>query len=404
MSSSRFLSTGELTSIVLGGALCVPMLMLGHGLSHHGFYGGLLSILLGNALLLCLGLVAVHMGVTRRLPTVDNAALVFGPLCRPFFGLLLGMSMLAWFGLQLNLMTESILPVLAPLGIHTSPLSITLLLGLLLTLCAISGIRSVTKIAKLAGPLLVGTLLYAAYSYSGELHIASSSFSPLFIPNAVSLVMSAGIVFIVDIPTFYRHAPDLSVARKAITLSFALVVPGILICGLLLGLACPHLSIVDILLGEGTTIQRLFLASFLLLAGWTTNNGNLYSAATCLKSVTQVKSRLSCTIFCGVLGTIAACLHIHQYFEVILGGIGVCIGSLGSVILTSYLFHQNSSRSLSPIGALGSAFLGISVGILGLSLEVGVSGIPLVDAFTFSALSTALCVFCSQKEEQICTV
>jgi purine-cytosine permease-like protein len=98
----------QLTSIQVGGSICLPVMMVGHVLSkNYGLYTALIAIMLGNLVLLTLGLAAASIGAKARKSTVEQAAFYFGDQGSAFFALLMICCMLGWFAIQLDLMHES---------------------------------------------------------------------------------------------------------------------------------------------------------------------------------------------------------------------------------------------------------------------------------------------------------
>src|SRR5262245_51082545 len=91
----------ELSSIQLGGAICLPVILIGHELARQaGLYGAILAILLGNALLFGLSLLSSWMSSDCNKTTAEHAEYYFGTVGKYFFGLVIMASMAAWFAIQ----------------------------------------------------------------------------------------------------------------------------------------------------------------------------------------------------------------------------------------------------------------------------------------------------------------
>src|SRR5689334_4893361 len=104
----------QLSSIQLGGIICLPVFMIGQTLSQtYGFTSAVASILLGNAILLFLGLAAAKMSHEKRKTTMENAVDFFGERGVAFFALSLSLSLLGWFAIQLNMMALGLIDLLA---------------------------------------------------------------------------------------------------------------------------------------------------------------------------------------------------------------------------------------------------------------------------------------------------
>src|ERR1700722_3806733 len=95
----------QLASVQVGGAICLPLLLVGYELAKQGHpLNMLFSILWGNLLLFALALIAGCMSTKRNLTTVEHASFYFGPKGITFFALTLASSMLGWFAIQTQCM------------------------------------------------------------------------------------------------------------------------------------------------------------------------------------------------------------------------------------------------------------------------------------------------------------
>ena len=104
MTSNQRLSSKDLVSIEVGGAICLPIIMVGHKLvSAIGFTGSIAAIVLGNVILFCLALVAAKMSLERRKNTPENARDYLGPTGVQVLAVVLFIAKCCWFALQLNL-------------------------------------------------------------------------------------------------------------------------------------------------------------------------------------------------------------------------------------------------------------------------------------------------------------
>jgi purine-cytosine permease-like protein len=353
----------KLSSIQIGGVVCLPVIMIGQTISQaYGFASAVLGILIGNAILLMMGLIIAKMSCSNRKTTMENAIEYFGEKGVAFFALALSTSSLVWFSVQLKVMSISALDLFA---IKTSPLIeglCNLALGMLITLIVYFGIKAMEILSSLSMPLLLLTLAYAWYTTDKQI---PASTQPITL-GAVSTVISMAIAYAIDLPTFMRHAKSTKHGIASIIVIFVLTIPVLEIIGVYLASGQSG-TILDVLKGHKGYLWTLWVTLFLIMAGWTTNNMNLYSGAVSMCSFSKKISLSTATLIFGGLGTILANFELLKNLETFLTAIGIIIASMGTVVITRYLIVQISGR---PITSMDypwhflAWFIGVIVGVL----------------------------------------
>jgi purine-cytosine permease-like protein len=180
-------------------------------------------------------------------------------------------------------------------------------------------------------------------------------------------------------PTYFRHAKSVKDSHIAAIVLFAVVLPLLEGIGVYLGLSSSG-SILQVLTGGGGFLWTVWVALFLILAGWTTNNTNLYSAGVNSFALLPKLSRGSRTAWIGCIGTIISCFDLTLHFETVLNLMGIGIGAMGGVLLVSYIL-KNTTFKWNYIACGGGSILGICTFNL---------GAPLLFAFIGSGIITYL--------------
>lgn len=377
----------QISTIQIGSVICLPVFMIGYTLSqNYGFISAVVSILVGNAILLLLGMTTAKMSHSNRKTTMENAELYFGSKGILFFAFTMMLSLLGWFGIQLNMMSLGVIDLLS---IHENKenwlLGLNLALGGLMTFVALQGIRGVTFLANLSMPLLLLTIGYAAYTVEPSEIKNSTPFSL----GGTSMVIALAIAMVIDLPTYYRFAKTAKDGLLSIALIFGVVLPLLEIVGVYLSTGNQSGNILDVLKRDNSTLWNLWIAAFLILAGWTTNNVNLYSSSKCLQSIVKNLSEQKSVLFVGVMGTFSSCFNLLEHLEIVLDIMGVLIASMGSVVLTRYLGmqHFDTKPSFSEYSICLKAWTaGIAIGFIGM-LGYSLTAIALLDAVLGASLS-----------------
>ena len=379
----------QLSSVVIGGLLCLPVIMIGQTLSQiYGFSTAIISILAGNAILLLLGIFTAKMSCERRKTTMENAIVYFGQTGVVFFSLSMIFVCLGWFAIQLNVMSIAVVDLLS---IQSSKPAWTRVfdvgLGLAIIMTAVRGIKALNLLANLSLPLLVGTLGYGLFSVERSTIV---SVEPSLSWGGVSVIIAMAITMIIDLPTYFRHAVSQRDGLISIVLIFAVALPIMEIAGVYLASGVSEGTILDVLKMNHGYIWNIWIAVFLVLAGWTTNNLNLYSASVSLGVVAKSSSMEARTWMIGCFGTLLACFDVLSHLVSVLNTIGVLISSMGAVIITRYILEQLSGI---PVTARDQSkhliawAMGLLFGFCGMN-GLSLTNISGLDAMIGAALGT----------------
>ena len=378
----------QLSSIQIGGAICLPVIMVGQALAkNYGFISAVLAICIGNLLLLLLGLIAVHMTMQNKVTTIENAQKYFGAQGTPILALTMVICLGGWFAIQLNVMTLSFQEVCKIFFGNFSSGGLgniigNLILGTLITGFAFKGMRSLNQLSNYSMPLLIGTIAYALLDHSPKPDIPKESFYTL---GGVALVIATAIAIIADMPTYYRFSKSNRDGMISILILFIIALPIIEIVGVYIGVRNPDANIIDALTGGGGKLWHLWVGFFLVLAGWTTNNTNLYSAAISLKAIMPSLSQPFRITLIGILATLVSCFNILEHFEIVLEGMTLSMSSMSAVIVIRYTLSNQHFNYLSNILCW---LLGTCAGLLSLFNLSLITGMPILDSWIVSAIAT----------------
>lgn len=367
----------HLAAIQIGGAICLPIFVVGHTLAaNYGFLSAMIAVGIGNGLLLILGLAAAHYSVKTRLTTVETAADAFGANGKKYFALILILSMMGWFSIQLDLMGLMINNMLG----FDSPKLMNIVLGVLITLFALRGFRGMEMLANICMPLLILTIAYAVFE-------ASKGPSQIVLEEAltfggISLALAAAIGVVIDMPTFFRMAKSSKDAVTATIILFGIALPILEGVGIYLATQGAGDNIIESLATENSSIAwKGWVVFFIILAGWTTNNTNLYSAVISLKTTLKLSRDSYGQIALGIGATVFSLINIQENLSHFLEYLGVLLASVGGVMLVHQIVSGRTNKMLNSVALV----LGIIVGWQGL-IELEISGFRMIDAFGLSFL------------------
>jgi len=372
----------ELASVQIGGAICLPMILIGYELSRVDFLSAIVAVILGNCFLFFVAKTSSKMAYACQLSTTDNAARYFGKTGKGLFSLIIAFCMCSWFAIQTEVMAQD---VSQSFGQTAFQPIISVLIATCVVLLSLGGINCIAKLANLAVPLMAVTL---AVALVGALQQGTFSidFEIKNLPKAFTMVVAASILAVVDLPTFFRHARSEKDVRLATRLIFLFGIPFVELIGVILG----GLSSSENLLGAFFCIEnplwRAWIIVFFLLAGTTTNNTNLYSATQAFKSIQAGISCKKAAVLAGLVCIIFSACSFIKHLSVILECMAIALSSMGATIAAAFVIRQQESPLAKRTNLISWA-LGLSVGMGAIFFSIGITHIALVDAAFVAATS-----------------
>ncbi len=370
----------SLSSIQLGGAICLPMILIGHELCQKfGLGAALAAVILGNALLTILAVIASKMAHESKKTTAENAENYFGKNGKKFFALIIAITLTSWFAIQTQVMGQDLANL-----VNIDRVYLNVGLACLMVGCAFFGLKGVSLLANVTLPLMILTLVLSVINAQSTSQKIMGNISGFSAP-AIALVLASAIAAVVDLPTFFRHAKTKKDGIIASIVVFCIGIPLVELVGVFFGYYATSTSLTEALITVDLPLFRIWVSLFILFAGWTTNNTNLYSAIMSLRSAApQLSEKWACVVMGGICILLSLCPLLERLM-LVLDLMGVFIASMGGVVLTAYSLKRflgldlNAQKIAWVIGTLA--------GLLNIFLGGLLTPIAIVDTLIASALS-----------------
>ncbi|CUI15674.1 Conserved putative membrane protein [Candidatus Protochlamydia naegleriophila] len=401
----------QLASVQVGGAICLPLLLVGYELAKYQDPASTVwSIVWGNLFLFGLALVAGFLSLKRETTTVEHAFFYFGSYGRVFFGITLALSMLGWFAIQAQCMGTDLYQLVKQLDPHFSAnsqewiLIFSLILACLIIMGAFWGLTFLTRMADLCVPLLVFTIGYAVYLVDQTPLIEQMVKIPAnwWDGKGVSLVFASSIAATIDLPSFYRHASHPKAVVWASISTYLVAMPLVQLAGVFLYHGTHAATIGEALSYSAAFGWKVWVVLFMLIAGWTTNNVNLYSALLSLRSLSKKLSFSTAMGIAGLIGLGLITIPLLESFASVLDLMGIFVVAMGGIILTAYLL-ESSGYAANPALSWLAWLAGIVVGLRSWldPLSLAGSGAPVLDAGLVAAFTLIVSYFLQRLVQRI---
>lgn len=309
------------------------------------FWPAIGATLVGSVLLGLLAMACAYVGAATGLTTAMVSRAVFGKIGGAVLALAMSISLIGWFAVQAGFFgSNAQVAMLELTGIDWPVAVFTVLGGILMVLTALWGYRSISRLSTLAVPLLLILLIVGivvAFATRGSEALTADTAAAYSFGGAVSLVMGIFVLGVVSAPDMARWAKTPKQAMAAGFFGFLFGNSIIIIVAVILSklLNETELMTMFFVLGLGG-----FAVIVLILAQWTTNTTNAYSAAISFSSISKRFSRRTLTIIGGVIGIIVAVLGAADWFINFISAIGIVIAPFGGVYIANFFANRKHPR------------------------------------------------------------
>ena len=319
----------DLSSVLLG-------VEIGNGLR---FGRALAAVFIGSFILAVMSSACAYVGAATGLSTALLTRQLFGEYGAKLISLIIGVSLLGWFGVQTGFFAENAHEVThTVLGLNWNVQFLAVIGGLLMMTTAIYGYRAIEKLSVVAVPLLVVLIFVAialAIGRNGWDAVHGRPIHPLPFGTAVSLVIGIFVVGAVISPDISRWARTKGEAILAAFVGFLIGNSFMLVVAILLSKLTDKSNLTEIFIGLGLGIPAIIV---LTLAQWTTNTTNLYSSSLGFSVVFTKAAKKWIACIAGLIATLLAYLGIFDHFIAFLSIITTLISPLGGVYVGEYFF------------------------------------------------------------------
>lgn len=345
----------DLSSVILGAELATNLPMK----------EAILSVIVGSGLLAILYTICSLVGATTSLSVSMITKYVFGSKGAKIFSIVICISLLGWFGVQVGFFAENAQILFSELfGITIDIKIINFIGGIMMMSTAIIGYRAIERLSVYSVPFLLILMLITvglAFRVNGLPSNEIVEKGMTFLQGA-SLCMSILIVGAITAPDISRWAKS---KKECCLASFFGVLFGnsfMIIISILLVKTMASSDIMKIFLALGLAIPGIFV---LTLAQWTTNTSNVYSSALGASIIFPKISVNKLSLIVGFIGTALAVSGIYNNFITFLSFLSVIIAPVGGIYTAEFYIVKDRLHNLKEKKDQAFVLRSIIVWILG---------------------------------------
>ncbi len=335
----------------IGSMICLSSLLTGSAIvSGLSFGMAVLSGIVGYAFILVITVLQGIQSTDLGKPTVVLSEQTYGEKgSRYIFSSIIGVSLIGWFGVQAEIAGGTVSQLFeSAFNISVSVPIASLVVGILMLITAIYGFKVMEYLNYVSVPLMIVVLVVSFYNAVTTTSLTElTAYTPT---ESMSLLQGIGIAvggFIVgaviagDYTRFNKTRKD--TIKSA---AFGIVPAGILliIMGSILFILSGSDDLTMVLLQYFPYAGVVFL--MLLLATWTTNITNAYSAGLAIVTGLELEDnkRGIATAIAGLIGTLLAVGGILEHFESFLTILTALVTPIAGVMIADYWLISKGNK------------------------------------------------------------
>lgn len=373
----------QLTFVQAGICVCVPSFLLGALLvAEMPVWSAIISGSLGYVIVVVimsiLGMIATDLG--RASCTVAQST--FGENgARLIVSILFAINLIGWFGIQNGLCGEAFANFMKDYFNVSFPLlASNILWGLIMLLTAVFGVNALAKLDYISIPYLMVVMvigLIFAIQKNGTDGLNSEVTQTMSFLEGVGLSFNfyaVGTISAMDYTRFQKNRRETVLATVLGVLPLGIIT---LVIGVLLTKIADNYDISAVLTSVGVPVLGV---TCLILATWTTNSSNAYSAALDTTMALKIPDnrRREVTIIVGILGIFLGAFGILNHVENFLSFLSFLVCPIGGLMIADYWIigkgNVKSWHALSGFNWVGIISWAISAA-LAYAVKIEYSGI-----------------------------
>lgn len=299
-----------------------------------------LAAILGGALVIFLiGWLMGSIGARTGFNSYLLVRLAFGDAGARIVNLAFSISLLGWFGINLNLFGLAIAGLSDELfGVIPPELLVTIVASLLITVTTIIGFRAINLVSTLMIPVLAFValaLLVTATSQTAP--VVAASQGEMSLGDGISAIVGSIVIGSIIMPDITRFLRTSGGALLTSGTSYMIAQPFVMWVAASAAMVLGTEDIISIMLTLGLGLG----AFMIIIAGsWVLNALNLYSAVLGVTASFPTLSARTVTVVLGVIGVTAGLMNILDSFVTFLFYLSVVFIPVAGVIIVDHFIAR----------------------------------------------------------------
>ena len=308
-----------------------------------------LAAILGGALVIFLiGWLMGSIGARTGFNSYLLVRLAFGDVGARIVNLMFSISLLGWFGINLNLFGLALAGLSEELfGVIPPELLVTIMASLLITLTTIIGFRAINLVSTLMIPVLAFVALALLVTATNQTAPSVATFgAEMSLGDGISAIVGSIVIGSIIMPDITRFLRTSGGALLTSGTSFMIAQPFVMWVAASAAMVLETQDIISIMLTLGLGLG----AFIIIIAGsWVLNALNLYSAVLGVTASLPSLSARTVTVVLGVTGVTAGLLNILDSFVTFLFYLSVIFIPVAGVIIVDHFIARPEAYRVTEV-------------------------------------------------------
>ena len=375
-------------AVYIGSCICLSAFMLGGTLATGLSLGNaIIATLVGTAVLAVMTCVCSTVALHNHLSTSMIARFTFGIRGAAIVGLMYALCAWGWFGVQVGLFADSVAAIInmwTGATVSGGAIKVIILIGgILMTSSAIIGYKSIERLSLIAIPLLAILMVVATVKACSNGLVDMGVKEPITMGFAISYVISSYIAGAVGSPDVMRYGRNMRDTVLSVVFGLVVGYGTAIILALICAKAAGEANIVYVMINLGMGVLAMVV---LILAQWTSNDNNIYSASLGFSVVFEKMPKYQLAIIAGVVGTLFAVFGISNNLIWLFSILGIFTPPIGGVYVADFFLDRKyyDFENLKNVPrfrpeTLAAYFIASAVGFVTTYTSVQLTSIPALD-------------------------
>jgi cytosine permease len=309
------------------------------------------ALVLGSVIILIIGAIMGAIGAHSRMSSYLLVRIAFGDKGASLVNVAFAISLLGWFGVNINLFADAISRlVLDVWGLQIPTLALAIFASVCMTLTTIVGFKAINILATLMVPILAFVTFLLVKSTLGAQSfteiLATERTASITTGQGISAIVGAIIIGAIILPDITRFVRHWSGAIYTAVIAYLIVQLAVMGAAAMAGSVSGKTDILDIMLD-----LNLGIGAFLIVIGssWVLNSLNLYSAILGTKATFPKLNSTWLAVGLGAVGVIAALMNLLDNFIPFLIFLSDVFIPVAGVIIIDALFIRKSDYHIGTL-------------------------------------------------------
>ncbi|OLR56179.1 thiamine permease [Hornefia porci] len=336
--------------VAAGYCICMSGLYTGSAIAFGmTFKNALIAVVIGNIILSLYGGAIGAAGAKEGVASAMLARHSFGREGSKFIGILLAVVMLGWFAVQVGFFGSTMAALFPNAGVITQKYVAAGWGGILMMITAYFGYKGLNALSYVAVPLIailatVGSVIAVenAGGLSTILNIAPNK--PMTIGAAVVTIVGSFAGGAAAQSDITRYAKTPKTAWAGTIFGYLIANSFVILAGYIIAASTGESDLPVAFLAMGLGAAALII---LILAQWTTNDNNLYTASLGLSNCLPF-TKHQIVLGAGVLATLVGAMGLADYFTTWLSILGIGLPPVAGTIICDYYLLRERKYEYGP--------------------------------------------------------